>query len=42
MEVEVKKSMSSDLLKPRYKLTYIITSNEPRTVKVRYACKDKN
>ncbi len=30
--------MSSDLLKPRYKLTYIITSNEPRIVKVRYAC----
>ncbi len=32
------KAMSNDVLKPRYKFTYIITSNNPKTVKVRYAC----
>ncbi|GAB6947812.1 hypothetical protein JCM16161A_19420 [Vulcanisaeta sp. JCM 16161] len=35
------KAMSSDILKPRYRATYVITSNEPKTVKVRYVCGDE-
>ncbi|WP_243675971.1 hypothetical protein [Vulcanisaeta distributa] len=35
------KPMSNDLLKPRYKLTYVIVSESPKTVKVRYACGDE-
>ena len=35
------KALSSDLLKPRYKVTYIITSEEPKTIKVRYVCGDE-
>lgn len=46
MDKEVKvirqvKLMGSDVAKPRYKFTYIITSNNPKTVKVRYACGDE-
>ena len=33
--------MSSDLLKPKYHVTYVITSEEPKTVKVRCACGDE-
>ena len=43
-EVKVTKqvmALSSDLLKPRCHATYIITSEEPKTVKVRYACDDE-
>ena len=29
--------MSSDVIKPKYRVTYIITSGEPKTVMVRYA-----
>ncbi|GAB6944197.1 hypothetical protein [Vulcanisaeta sp. JCM 14467] len=32
------RALSTDLLKPRYKVTYIITSEEPKTVRVRYVC----
>ena len=32
------RALSSDLLKPRYKVTCIITSEEPKTIKVRYVC----
>ncbi|WP_243668271.1 hypothetical protein [Vulcanisaeta sp. JCM 16161] len=35
------KAMSSDVLKPRYRATYIIVSNEPKTIKIRYACGDE-
>ena len=35
------RALSSDLLKPRYKVTYIITSEEPKTIKVRYVCGDE-
>ena len=35
------KALSSDLLKPKYHVTYIITSEEPRTVRVRYVCGDE-
>ena len=35
------KALSSDLLKPRYHATYVITSEEPKTVKVRYTCGDE-
>ena len=35
------RALSSDLLKPKYRVTYIITSEEPRTVRVRYACGDE-
>ena len=35
------RALSSDLLKPKYHVTYIITSEEPKTVKVRYACGDE-
>lgn len=46
MDKEVKvikqvKAMSNDILKPRYRVTYIITSNNPKTIKVRYACGDE-
>ena len=34
-------ALNTDLLKPRYHVTYIITSEEPKTVKVRYACGDE-
>ena len=33
--------MSSDLLKPKYHVTYVITSKGPKTIKVRYACGDE-
>ena len=32
------RALSSDLLKPRYHVTYVITSEEPKTVRVRYVC----
>ena len=32
------RALSTDLLRPRYKVTYIITSEEPKTIKVRYVC----
>ncbi|ADY01226.1 zinc finger, SWIM domain protein [Vulcanisaeta moutnovskia 768-28] len=35
------RALSSDLTKPRYRVTYVITSNEPRTVRIRYACGDE-
>ena len=35
------KALSSDLLKPRYRVTYIITSEEPKTVRIRYVCGDE-
>ena len=35
------KALSSDLLKPRYHVTYIIASEGLKTVKVRYACGDE-
>ncbi|WP_054853924.1 hypothetical protein [Vulcanisaeta distributa] len=35
------KALSNDVLKPRYKLTYVIVSERPKTVKVRYACGDE-
>ena len=35
------RALSSDLLKPRYHVTYILVSSEPRTVRVRYACGDE-
>ncbi|WP_243676157.1 hypothetical protein [Vulcanisaeta distributa] len=46
MDKEVKvikqvKAMSSGILKPRYKLTYVVVSESPKTVKVRYACGDE-
>ncbi len=34
------KALSSDLLRPKYRVTYIITSEEPKTIKVRYTCGD--
>ncbi|ADN49537.1 hypothetical protein Vdis_0124 [Vulcanisaeta distributa DSM 14429] len=33
--------LNNDLLKPRYRVTYVITSEKPKTVKVRYACRDE-
>ena len=30
------RALSSDLLKPKYHVTCILMSNEPRTVRVRY------
>ena len=33
--------LSSDLIKPKYHATYVLVSNEPRTVRVRYACSDE-
>ena len=35
------RALSSDLLKPKYHVTCIITSEEPKTVKVRYTCGDE-
>ena len=35
------RALSSDLLKPKYHVTYIITSEEPKTVRVRYVCGDE-
>ena len=35
------KALSTDLLKPRYRVTYIITSEVPRTVRVKYVCGDE-
>ncbi|BDR92897.1 hypothetical protein [Vulcanisaeta souniana] len=35
------KALSSDAVEPRYRVTYVLMSNDPRTVKVRYACKDE-
>ena len=35
------KALSNDLLKPRYHATYIITSEEPKTVRARYTCGDE-
>ena len=35
------KTLSSDLLKPKYRVTYIITSEEPKTITVRYVCGDE-
>ncbi len=32
--------LSSDVIKLRYHVTYVIMSEKPRTVKVRYACRD--
>ena len=32
------RALSSDLLKPKYHVTCIITSEEPKTIKVRYVC----
>ena len=43
-DVEVTKqvrALSTDLLRPRYHVTYIITSEEPKTVRVRYVCGDE-
>lgn len=40
-DVEVTKqvrALSTDLLRPRYHVTYIITSEELKTVRVRYVC----
>ena len=33
--------LSSDLLRPRYKVIYIITSEGPKTVRIRYVCGDE-
>nr|WP_245522531.1 hypothetical protein [Vulcanisaeta distributa] len=33
--------LNNDLLKPRYRVTYVITSEKPKTVMVRYACGDE-
>ncbi|WP_243675816.1 hypothetical protein [Vulcanisaeta distributa] len=46
MDREVKvikqvRALSNDIVKPRYKATYIIMSNEPKTVKARYVCGDE-
>ncbi|MGC8606243.1 MAG: hypothetical protein ACP5GZ_00150 [Vulcanisaeta sp.] len=43
MDKEVKairqvRALSSNLTEPRYRVTYVITSNEPRAVRVRYVC----
>ena len=35
------KALSSDVVKPKYRVTYIITSEEPKTVRVRYVCGDE-
>ena len=35
------KALSSDLLRPKYHVTYILVSSEPKTVRVRYACGDE-
>mgnify|MGYP001770775775 CR=1 FL=1 len=43
-EVKVVKqvrALSSDVIKPRYRVARIITSEEPKTVKVRYTCGDE-
>ena len=43
MDVKVTRqvrALSGDLLKPRYHVTCIITSEGPKTVMVRYACSD--
>ncbi len=32
------RALSNDLTRPRYRITYILMSNKPKTVKVRYAC----
>mgnify|MGYP001772985640 CR=1 FL=1 len=35
------RALSSDLLKPKYHVTYIITSEGPKTITVRYAYGDE-
>ena len=35
------RALSTDFLKPKYHVTYIITSEETKTVKVRYVCGDE-
>ena len=35
------KALSSDLLRPKYQVTCIITSEGPKTIKVRYVCGDE-
>ncbi len=35
------RALSSDVTKPRYRVMYIITSEEPKNVKVRYVCGDE-
>ena len=43
-EVKVVKqvrALSSDVTKPKYHVTYVTTSEEPKTVKVRYTCGDE-
>ena len=32
------RALSSDLLGPKYHVTYVITSEEPKTITVRYVC----
>ena len=32
------RALNTDLLKPKYYVTYVLVSNEPKTVRVRYAC----
>ena len=34
------RALSSDVIKPKYYVTYVITSEGPKTVMVRYACGD--
>ena len=35
------RALSTDFLKPKYHVTYIITSEGPKTFKVRYTCSDE-
>ena len=35
------RALSSDIIKPRYRVTYVITSEVPKMVRVRYACSDE-
>lgn len=35
------RTLSNDLLKPKYHVTCVLVSGEPRTVKVRYACSNE-
>ena len=35
------RALSTDLLRPKYHVTYIITSEVPKTVRVRYTCGDE-
>ena len=35
------RTLGNDIIKPKYHATYVITSEEPKTVKVRYTCGDE-